>query len=54
MEVAILDVRSVEGAPNILCNFSVFSEETGQGMQDLVEKFQNLLDIDKIDRLKQS
>ena len=53
MERAILDVRGVEGALNILHNFSVFNEETGQGMHDLLEKFQNLFDIDKIDRLKQ-
>ena len=38
----------------ILHNFFVSNEKGGQGMQDLVEEFQNLQGLDKIDRLKQS
>ena len=38
----------------ILHNFSVFSEKRRKGIQNLVQEFQNLLSLDKIDTLQSS
>ena len=45
--------RSCTGLDVLRNNFSVFSEKWGQEMQELLQEFQELLSLDKIDRLKQ-
>ena len=51
-EVAIQNIREVEGTLEIVYNSSVFNEKRGQRMQHLVQRFHSLLTIDKIDKQK--
>ena len=52
-KLVALNTRDVENSLEILKNLSLFSEKTGDQMQDLFNKFETLLTRDKVEKCKQ-
>ena len=52
-ELVAPSTRDVENSLEILKNLSLFSEKTGNQMQDLMNKFETLLTWEKVEKCKQ-